>query len=63
MILLFITAGALVTIVSHGCKYRVVALKYGEEKEPRFLVASDASWRPEEIIRYYALRWLVEVFN
>jgi len=40
----------------------VVALKYGDEKEPRFLVASDASWRPEDIIRYYALRWLVEVF-
>ena len=53
---------ALLTIQSHGRKYRVVALKYGEEKEPRFLVASDASWRPEDIIRYYALRWLVEVF-
>ena len=36
---------ALVTIVSHGRKYRVVALKYGDEKEPRFLVASDSSWR------------------
>ncbi len=54
---------ALLTIQSHGRKYRVVALKYGDEIEPRFLVASDASWRPEEIIRYYALRWLVEVFN
>ena len=53
---------ALVTIVSHGRKYRVVALKYGDEKEPRFLVASDSSWRPEDIIRYYSLRWLVEVF-
>ncbi len=55
MILLFITAGALVTIVSHGCKYRVVALKYGEEKEPRFLVASDASWRERG---HYPLRML-----
>ena len=53
---------ALVTIQSHGRKYRVVALKYGDEIEPRFLVASDASWRPEDMIRYYALRWLVEVF-
>ncbi len=53
---------ALVTIVSHDRKYRVVALKYDDEKEPRYLVASDASWRPEDIIRYYALRWLVEVF-
>ena len=53
---------ALVTIQSHGRKYRVVALKYGDEIEPRFLVASDASWHPEDIIRYYALRWLVEVF-
>ncbi len=53
---------ALLTIQSHGRKYRVVALKYDDEKEPRYLVASDASWRPEDIIRYYALRWLVEVF-
>ncbi len=53
---------ALVTIVSHGRKYRVVALKYDDEKEARFLVASDSSWRPEDIIRYYALRWFVEVF-
>jgi len=53
---------ALLTIQSHGRKYRVVALKYGDEKEPRYLVASDASWRPEDIIRYYSLRWLVEVF-
>ena len=53
---------ALLTIQSHGRKYRVVALKYGDEIEPRFLVASDSSWRPQDIIRYYALRWLVEVF-
>ena len=53
---------ALLTIQSHGRKYRVIALKYGDEKEPRFLVASDSSWRPEDMIRYYALRWLVEVF-
>ncbi len=50
------------TIKSHGRKYRVVAVKYGDEKEPRFLVASDSSWHSEDIIRYYALRWLVEVF-
>ena len=43
---------ALVTIVSHGRKYRVVALKYGDEKEPRYLVASDASWRER---RHYPL--------
>lgn len=55
-------SSAVVTITSHGQKYRVVALKYGDEKEPRFLVASDLTWRSEEIISYYALRWLVEVF-
>lgn len=55
-------SSALVTITSHGQKYRVVALRYGEEKEPRFLVASDSTWRSEELISYYALRWLVEVF-
>jgi hypothetical protein len=55
-------SSVVVTIISHGRKYRVVALRYGEEKEPRFLVASDSTWRSEDIIRYYALRWLVEVF-
>jgi len=39
---------ALLTIQSHGRKYRVVALKYEDEIEPRFLVASDSSWRPED---------------
>ena len=43
-------SSAIVTIISHGRKYSVVALRYGEEKEPRFLVGSDLSWRPEEMI-------------
>ncbi len=31
-------SSAIVTIISHAQKYSVVALRYGEEKEPRFLV-------------------------
>ena len=55
-------SSAVVTIISHGRKYRVVGLRYEDEKEPRFLVGSDLSWRPEDMIQYYSLRWLVEVF-
>lgn len=49
-------------VKSHERKYLVVALKYGDEKEYRYLIASDSSWRDVDIIKTYALRWLVEVF-
>lgn len=50
------------TVVSHGKKYRIVALAYDGEKDPRYLICSDPSWRPETIVEYYSLRWLVETF-
>ena len=40
----------------------VVALKYEGEKDYRYLVASDMSWRAVDIATAYTLRWLVEVF-
>lgn len=49
-------------VESHNRKYRVVAVRFGDEKEPRFIVANDLSWLSQDIVRYYALRWLVEVF-
>jgi hypothetical protein len=53
---------AIVEVKSHERNFRVVALKYEDEEEPRFIISHDPSWQPEDIIRYYALRWLVEVF-
>ena len=49
-------------VKAHGKKRFVIAMKYEGEKEYRYLVATDMSWRTEDIIRAYTLRWLVEVF-
>nr|WP_289623789.1 transposase [Spartinivicinus marinus] len=53
---------ARVYVKAHGKKRFVVALKYEGEKNYRYLVASDMSWRHGDIARVYTLRWLVEVF-
>ena len=47
---------------AHGKKRFVIALKYPGEKDYRYLVATDMSWRTVDIIQAYSLRWLVEVF-
>jgi hypothetical protein len=49
-------------VKAHGKRRYVVALKYENEEEYRYLVASDLSWRFDDIARMYTLRWLVEVF-
>lgn len=53
---------ARLTVDAHGTKRFVIALKYEGETDYRYLVASDLSWRTEDIVRAYTLRWLVEVF-
>jgi hypothetical protein len=55
-------ASARLHVKAHGKKRFVIAVKYEGEKEYRYLVATDMSWRTEDIIRAYTLRWLVEVF-
>lgn len=45
-----------------GKKRKIIALKYEDEEEYRYLVATDTSWVAQSIIQSYALRWLVEVF-
>ena len=40
----------------------MIALRNEDEKELRYLVATDTSWQPLDIVRCYTLRWLVEVF-
>ena len=49
-------------VKAHRCKRRVIALKYAGETDYRYVVATDAGWRPEEVVELYTLRWLVEVF-
>jgi len=47
---------------AHGKKRFVIAITHKEEKEYSYLAATDMSWRGEDIINAYALRWLAEVF-
>lgn len=49
-------------VKSHGKKYFIIALKYNDEEEYRYLIANDMSWRDIDIIKAFSLRWLVEVF-
>jgi len=49
-------------VCSHGKKRFVIALKYEGEKEYRYIVATDMSWRTLDIVKAYTLRWLIEVF-
>lgn len=54
--------GARIHLKAHGCKRFIVALKYEGEKEYRYLLATDLTWRLTDIAAAYTLRWLVEVF-
>ena len=48
---------------AHGGKKRyIIALKYEGEREYRYLIANDMTWRDIDVIKLYANRWLVEVF-
>lgn len=49
-------------VKAHNQKYYVIALKYDDEADYRYLIAADMSWQDIDIIQAYALRWLVEVF-
>lgn len=47
---------------AHERKRFLVAIRYDGEPEPRYLIASDMSWRTIDIMQAYSLRWLIEVF-
>ena len=49
-------------VCSHHTKRLIVAIKYAEEETPRYLIASDLSWRTLDVVQGHTLRWLVEVF-
>lgn len=40
----------------------VVALKYDNETEYRYITATDLTWRGLDVVRAYSTRWLIEVF-
>lgn len=47
---------------AHRKKRLIIAIKYSDEKEYRYIIASDLSWQDLDIIQAYSLRWLIEVF-
>ncbi len=49
-------------VCSHNKKRFVIAFKYEGEKDCRYIVATDLSWRTLDIVQAYTLRWLIEVF-
>ena len=49
-------------VKSHQKKYCVIALKYEDENEYRYLIARDMTWLAIDSIKAFAFRWLVEVF-
>lgn len=53
---------ARVFVKAHQTKRFVIALKYEGEEESRYLVATDMSWRTEDIVQAHTIRWLIEVF-
>lgn len=53
---------ARIHVCSHKVKRFVIAVKYEDETAYRYLFASDLSWRTEDILNAYTLRWLIEVF-
>lgn len=55
-------SSARLSVDSHDDIRFIVAVKYDNDDDFRYIMASDLSWRAEDIIRAYSLRWLVEVF-
>jgi len=55
-----IIGSARLYVEAHGCTRFVVAIRYPKQEEYRYLVASDRSWRTDDIIKAYTIRWLVE---
>ena len=58
-----------ITYVAHKCvikahakKYWVIALKYDNEENYRYIIATDMSYLAYDVIKTFALRWLIEVF-
>jgi hypothetical protein len=57
------TGSARLYVNAHHKKRFVIALKYEGENEFRALIASNLSWRTQDIVQAYTYRWLVEVIE
>jgi hypothetical protein len=55
-------SSACLLVKAHSTKRMIIAVKNQGEAEYRYLVATDVTWRTLDILQYYTLRWLVEVF-
>ncbi|MGK0365944.1 MAG: hypothetical protein ACI85O_003014 [Saprospiraceae bacterium] len=49
-------------VVAHGHKRLIIALKYEGEASFRYIIAADMTWRVQNVLASFSLRWLVEVF-
>ena len=54
---------AIAEVCSQGKKRLIIALKYEGETNYRYIIAQNMTWRVEDVLEQYSLRWLVEVFN
>lgn len=52
----------IVKVKTHKCKRHVIGYKFKGFNNLRYIFASDMTWRVQDIIYLYSLRWLVEVF-
>lgn len=49
-------------VQSHGKKRLIIALKYEGEATYRYIIAQNMTWRVQDVLECFSLRWLVEVF-
>jgi len=49
-------------VIAHKNKRLIIALKYEGEASFRYIIAADMTWRVQEVLASFSLRWLVEFF-
>jgi len=57
-----IIGSARLHVCAHREKRFVIAMKYEGEEDYRYLIASELTWRTEDIAKAFTQRWLIEVF-
>lgn len=48
-------------VKAHGQVLHVVAIRYSEDQDYRYIIGTDLTWRALDILRCYTFRWLIEV--
>ena len=57
-----VTGSARLHVCPHRTELSAVALRYEGETDFRYPAASDLTWRTEDMVKAYTLRWLIGVF-